>query len=117
MKNVFVLGASLLVATCAPSLAANAATVLTAKNGMTIYVFDKDVGGKPSCYGGCAAKWPPYAAKATEKMGEGWATVKRTDGSLQWTYDGKPVYFYASDKKKGDKTGDGVGGVWHIISE
>ncbi|WP_454818524.1 hypothetical protein [Labrys neptuniae] len=50
-------------------------------------------------------------------MGEGWAAVKRADGSLQWSYDGKPVYFYAPDKKKGDKTGDGIGGVWHVISE
>ncbi|GLS20345.1 hypothetical protein GCM10007874_33620 [Labrys miyagiensis] len=108
---------SLVLVGAALPLAASAATMVTARNGMTLYVFDKDAGGKPSCYGGCAAKWPPYAAKASEKMGEGWATVKRTDGALQWTYDGKPVYFYASDKKKGDKTGDGVGGVWHIISE
>jgi predicted lipoprotein with Yx(FWY)xxD motif len=117
MKKAFALGVSLLVTTFALSLSASAATVLAAKNGMTLYVFDKDVGGKPSCYGGCAEKWPPYAAKAGEKMGEDWKTVKRTDGSLQWTYDDKPVYFYAPDKKKGDKTGDGVGGVWHIISE
>jgi Secreted repeat of unknown function len=33
------------------------------------------------------------------------------------TYDGKPLYFYSGDKKKGDKTGDGIGGVWHIVSE
>lgn len=117
MRKYLFLGASLLAATFAMSLSASAATVLTAQNGMTIYVFDKDVGGKPTCYGDCAAKWPPYVAKASEKMGEGWASVKRTDGKLQWTYDGKPVYFFASDKKKGDKTGDGIGGVWHIISE
>jgi hypothetical protein len=49
-------------------------------------------------------------------MGKDWATVKRKDGSLQWTYDGKPLYFYSTDKKKGDKTGDGIGGVWHIVS-
>ena len=117
MNKILAFGASTIVMTFALSLSANAATVLTGQNGMTIYVFDKDVGGKPSSYGGCATKWPPYAAKASEKMGEGWATVKRTDGSLQWTYDGKPVYFYAADKKKGDKSGDGIGSVWHIISE
>ena len=43
--------------------------------------------------------------------------MKRKDGRLQSTYDGKPLYFYAGDKKKGDKTGDGIGGVWHIVSE
>ena len=96
---------------------ADAATMLTAKNGMTVYVFDKDVGGKPSCYDACAKTWPPYVAKAGEKMGEGWTEIKRTDGSSQWAYDGKPLYFYAADKKKGDKLGDGFGGIWHIVSE
>ena len=50
-------------------------------------------------------------------MEEGWATVKRNRRPRQSTYDGKPLYFYSGDKKKGDKTGDGIGGVWHIISE
>jgi hypothetical protein len=79
---------------------------------MTVYVFDKDAGGTPTCYDDCGKKWPPYLARSSAKMGEGWATVKRKDGSLQWTYDGKPLYFYSADKKKGDKTGDarGVGG-------
>ena len=39
-------------------------------------------------------------------MEEGWATVKRKDGRVQSTYDGKPLYFYSGDKTKGDKTGD-----------
>jgi predicted lipoprotein with Yx(FWY)xxD motif len=96
---------------------ANAATTLTAQNGMTVYVFDKDVGGKPSCYADCAKTWPAYLAKTGEKMSKGWSEVKRTDGSSQWAYDGKPLYFYAPDKKKGDKLGDGIGGIWHIVSE
>ena len=28
-----------------------------------------------------------------------------------------PLYFYAGDKKNGDKTGDGKGGVWHVVAE
>ena len=68
----------------------------------------KDAAGTPTCYDDCTKKWPPYLAKSGETMGEGWATVKRKDGSLQWTYDGKPLYFYSGDKKKGDKTGDGI---------
>jgi predicted lipoprotein with Yx(FWY)xxD motif len=117
MKKVLVLGTLLLVGTFAMSLATSAATMLTAKNGMTVYVFDKDGGGTPTCYDACGKQWPPYLAKGSGKMGEGWANVKRKDGSLQWTYDGKPLYFYSGDKKKGDKTGDGIGGVWHIVSE
>ncbi len=117
MKKALALGALLLASTFVMSLAASAATTLTARNGMAVYVFDKDAAGTPTCYDDCTKKWPPYLAKSGETMGEGWATVKRKDGSLQWTYDGKPLYFYSGDKKKGDKTGDGIGGVWHIASD
>lgn len=46
-----------------------------------------------------------------------WTLVKRADGTMQWAYDGKPLYFFANDKSKGDMMGDGVDGVWHIIKE
>jgi len=97
--------------------AATAASMVTAKNGMTLYVFDKDKNGVPSCYDDCAKAWPPYVGKADDALSEGWTLVKRTDGAMQWAYDGKPVYFFASDKKAGDKMGDGMGGVWHVIVE
>jgi predicted lipoprotein with Yx(FWY)xxD motif len=97
--------------------AAHAAGMLEGKNGMTLYVFDKDKGGVSSCYDDCAAKWPPYLAKTGEKNLKDWSMVKRKDGAEQWAYDGKPLYFYAGDSKAGDKTGDGLGGVWHIIAE
>ena len=42
MKEVSGLSVLLLAGTFVMSPAANAATVLTAKNGMTVYVFDKD---------------------------------------------------------------------------
>jgi predicted lipoprotein with Yx(FWY)xxD motif len=117
MKHASARGALLLAATLAIPLAASAATTLTAQNGMTVYTFDKDAGGASACYDDCAKNWPPYLAKVDQKMGEGWATVKRKDGSMQWTYDGKPLYYFRADQKKGDATGDGKGGVWHKISE
>ena len=45
-----------------------------------------------------------------------WSVVKRDDGSSQWAYKGKPVYTYAKDTA-GKATGDGVGGVWHLVAE
>ena len=100
MKEASALGALLLAGTFVMSLAASAATVLTAKNGMTVYVFDKDEGGTSSRGDACSKQWPPYLAKSHGKMQEGWASVKRKDGRLQSTYDGKPLYFYSGDKKK-----------------
>lgn len=98
-------------------LSASAAEMLTDAKGMTLYTFDKDAGGTPSCYDDCAAKWPPYLGKEGEAMSEGWTLVERTDKSMQWAYDGKPVYFFAGDKAKGDMKGEGMGGVWHVIKE
>jgi predicted lipoprotein with Yx(FWY)xxD motif len=99
------------------AIGAQAAGMVTAKNGMTLYVFDKDEGGVSACYDDCAKKWPPYAAKANAKLTEGWTLVKRTDDTMQWAYDGKPVYFFKGDKAKGDAAGDGMGSVWHVITK
>ena len=85
--------------------------------GMTLYTFDKDATGASSCYGTCATNWPPYTSGATaEKMLPSNITViTRTDGSKQFAWKGKPLYYYAADTKPGDVQGDGIGGVWHIV--
>jgi predicted lipoprotein with Yx(FWY)xxD motif len=102
--------------TATSSYGAQAAGPLTAKNGMTLYVFDKDKGDQSSCLGKCAVNWPPYVGTGETKP-EIWQLVQRSDGIIQWTYDGKPVYFYKEDTAKGDAKGDGKGGVWHVINE
>ena len=95
---------------------AETAKLVTAGNGMTLYVFDKDADGQSACYDACSAKWPPYAAKAEDRrLPDSWKLAARADGSMQWTYDGKPVYFFAGDKAEGEAGGDGAGGVWHVI--
>ncbi len=105
--------------TCLVCLAttAYAAGMVTDKNGMTLYIFDKDTGGVSACYDDCAVNWPPYLGKADDQLTEGWTLVKRTDATLQWAYDGKPMYYFIGDKAKGDMTGDKKGGVWHVIIE
>jgi predicted lipoprotein with Yx(FWY)xxD motif len=44
--------------------------------------------------------------------------IARTDGSLQATYDGHPLYTAAADKLPGQAKGNGVwdsGGQWHEV--
>lgn len=82
---------------------------------MTLYTFDKDQGGQSACYDDCATAWPPYIAAEGEALGDGWTQVSRSDGSMQWAYDGKPVYFYVEDTAPGEAKGDGKGGVWHVL--
>ena len=88
--------------------------VLTDSKGMTLYVFDKDTGGKSTCNGPCATNWPPLMAGADAKPGGKYTVVTRDDGGKQWAYDGKPLYTWAKDAKPGDTTGDGVNNVWHV---
>ena len=82
--------------------------------GMTLYTFDKDSGGKSMCNDDCAKNWPPLMAPADAKADGKWTAIKRDDGKMQWAYDGKPLYTFIKDKKAGDKTGDCVKDVWHI---
>lgn len=94
-----------------------AAASLTGPKGMTLYVFDKDTKGIPTCYTACAKNWPPYLVKEGKETGTGWTQAKRKDGSIQWVYDGRPLYFFYEDKKPGDAMGDGMNGVWHTATK
>jgi len=95
-------------------------TVLTNAKGMTLYWFAPDTPTKSACYGSCAAYWPPvYGAQkaglgVTGKLG----TIKRTDGTIQATYDGHPLYTYIGDSHPGQATGNDIdlnGGFWYEV--
>ena len=92
--------------------------VLTTADGMTLYTFDKDEAGTSNCTGECAEYWTPAAALTDAKpIDDDLTLIKRTDGTLQWANEGKPLYTYANDKKPGDVTGDGMNGVWHVVRD
>ena len=90
-------------------------SVLVDESGMTLYTFDKDESGKSNCYNQCAVNWPPFVAAAGDMASGDYTIVERTDGTKQWAYDGMPLYYWIKDDKPGDTTGDGVGGVWHVV--
>jgi predicted lipoprotein with Yx(FWY)xxD motif len=95
--------------------------LLVGANSMTLYTFDKDTAGASNCEGQCLVNWPAVTvaemgdlatpAGATGKF----ATIKRSSGDFQVTYDGKPLYYWIKDQKPGETSGDKVGGVWHIV--
>ncbi len=110
-------GASITIGTgSSPTLG----TYLTGAGGMTLYLRTSDPSGGSSCTGGCATTWPPLtvAAGAQPLAGTGVSgalgTFARPDGSLQVTYNGQALYYYAADTKSGDTSGQGVGGVWFV---
>lgn len=89
-------------------------TYLADAKGMSLYTFDKDTAGVSNCNDNCASVWPPYLSKGPANLPTGFIIITRKDGSSQYTYQGKPLYYYAKDAKAGDTLGDGVGGVWHL---
>jgi predicted lipoprotein with Yx(FWY)xxD motif len=91
--------------------------MLVGPNGMTLYTFDRDVtgSGKSVCNGPCATNWPPLMAGETDKASGDYTIITRDDGKKQWAMKGKPLYYWVKDTKAGDKTGDGVQNVWHIV--
>ena len=93
------------------------ATVLTNAKGFTLYSFAPDTPTKSNCNGACAQFWPPVKGPATASGVTGtFGTIKRSDGSVQATFDGHPLYTFAADTAPGQAKGNGLneqGGVWH----
>jgi predicted lipoprotein with Yx(FWY)xxD motif len=113
-----ILLATSITATAQPKSAVKAADgTLTNAAGMTLYVFDKDAGGKSACNGPCAASWPPLLVVGDATSSGDWTIVVRDDGGKQWAYRGKPLYQWSKDAKPGDKTGDGINNVWHVAKD
>jgi predicted lipoprotein with Yx(FWY)xxD motif len=121
VQRLAALALAFLLTACASMMAGSAPAkvadgVFVGANGMTLYTFDRDAmgSGRSACNGQCAANWPPLMASGSDSGAGDWSIVTRDDGSRQWAYKGKPVYFWVKDAKAGDRTGDGVNNVWHL---
>ncbi len=130
-----ILGGSVAAATGTPTAPATASgkallstttiggvSVLTNASGRTLYWFAPDTSDRSACYGTCAAYWPPVfglpaagdPGVVTAKLG----TIRRTDGTLQATYSGHPLYTYIGDTGPGQASGNNInlnGGLWHEV--
>ncbi len=85
--------------------------------GMTLYTFDKDMGGKSMCNGPCAENWPPLFASDSAKPTADMTIVVRDDGKKMWAYKGKPLYTFKKDTAPGQINGDGfLNGAWHLAT-
>jgi predicted lipoprotein with Yx(FWY)xxD motif len=89
---------------------------LTDGRGMTLYYFKKDPPGRTACLGVCRATWLPfYTEKITAPAGSApgdFGTLARPDGMKQNSFRGRPLYYFAGDRKPGDAKGHAVNGVW-----
>ena len=103
-------------------------TVLVDGYGLTLYLFVPDAGlGRSTCETYCAAKWPPLTLPSgvvnpvTGPTADPVLvhTTRRSDGTLQVTYAGWPLYRWIGDTASGQATGEGrddSGGVWYAVN-
>lgn len=98
--------------------------ILVDSKGLTLYDFPKDRGIVSSCYGACAALWPPLLTTGKPHAGPGvhqslLGTTKRNDGKFEVTYAGHPLYYFVTDRKPGQLTGQALnqfGAPWWVLT-
>jgi predicted lipoprotein with Yx(FWY)xxD motif len=97
-------------------------TILANGAGKAFYLFDKERSATSECYGDCAAAWPPVLTNGHPVAGPGVragliGTTRRSDGRLQVTYRGRPMYYYVADSPGRVLCHDVVefGGRWLVV--
>jgi predicted lipoprotein with Yx(FWY)xxD motif len=92
--------------------------ILTDSSGRTLYFFSLDANGQSACSGSCVVAWPVfYSAAPTLSAGlngSDFATITRTDGTMQTTYKGWPLYYFSADSAAGSVKGDAIENVWFV---
>jgi predicted lipoprotein with Yx(FWY)xxD motif len=99
-------------------------TFLTGEGGMTLYYFANDTTpGASTCDDECVTNWPLFLIEEGETLTAGenvtgvLASFPRADGTMQVSYDGRPLYYFAGDQAAGDTNGQGLGDVWYVAAE
>jgi predicted lipoprotein with Yx(FWY)xxD motif len=102
----------------------NLGRVLVDAHGKTLYMWAHDKSSKSTCYGDCAEYWPPLITHGSPMAGAGaraslLGSSRRSDGRMQVTYAGHPLYYFVQDAKAGQTKGEGLtgfGGRWDPVS-
>jgi predicted lipoprotein with Yx(FWY)xxD motif len=111
-------------ATIAVATNAKLGQILVDGKGITVYLFVADTSSTSNCYTSCAAIWPPVLTTGAPQAGAGataslLGTTTRTDGKIEVTYAGHPLYYFVQDKAAGDTTGQGINGfgaLWWVLT-
>ena len=92
--------------------------ILVDGEGRTLYLFNPDAQGDPTCYDDCADAWPALVEEVTAGDGVDGSllgSATRTDGAVQVTYNGWPLYYFSGDVAPGDTNGQGLNDVWWVV--
>ena len=101
--------------------------MIVSSQGRTLYALSPETSKHLLCKSGeCLRFWPPLtvgSAKTKLKNGAGvqgrLGILRRSNGTLQVTLRGMPLYRYSEDRAKGEAKGQGIesfGGTWHAAT-
>jgi predicted lipoprotein with Yx(FWY)xxD motif len=98
--------------------------ILFDANGQVVYVFENDSRDRSACTSAeCVKAWPPVLTREPPSAGAGadtslLGTIRRSDGELQVTYNGRPLYFYEHEAPGEIKCHnvDLHGGLWWVVT-
>jgi predicted lipoprotein with Yx(FWY)xxD motif len=98
--------------------------ILVDGSGRSLYLFEADTSNGSTCSGACAHVWPPLLTSGQPHLGNGVThslvgTLRRSNGTVQVTYNGHPLYYFSGDTKSGEAKGEGLtsfGAGWDAVS-
>lgn len=92
--------------------------ILGDENGSPLYFFSLDAKGESNCNDGCLDVWPIFYREsltiAEGLVASDFGVITRGDGTMQNTYKGWPLYYFANDTADGSVKGDGVNNIWYV---
>ncbi len=93
---------------------------LVDSKGMTVYYFLRDTNAKSNATAAIVKIWPVfYAANVIPQpplLAGDFRTITRDDGTMQTTYLGWPLYYYAQDQVAGDTMGQQFNNLWFVVT-
>ncbi len=110
-----------LIQTATATVNGKSETILTNAQGMTLYYRTTDMPPTTVCSGGCASVWPPLlvsgsSAPTSTTSLPGKLNVQTDANGNQVEYNGHPLYTFSGDTAPGQTTGEGFGGIWHVVT-
>ncbi len=110
-----------LIQTAMATVNGKSETILTNAQGITLYYRTTDMPPATVCSGGCASAWPPLLVSGSTTPTStttlpGKLSVQTDANGTQVEYNGHPLYTFSGDTGPGQTTGEGFGGIWHVVT-
>lgn len=89
----------------------DSSSYLAEPNGQPLYTYTKDTTNVSNCTSSCLTIWPAYIDNgSTTNLAKPLGTIKRSNGQIQFTYNGLPLYTYVNDTNHSSPSGNNVAG-------